>query len=42
LIENHELLGEFGVQQFKYFKIAENEFSAESLLKIKKVISTIF
>jgi len=34
-------LGEFGVQ-FKYFKIAENEFSAESLLKIQKVISTIF
>jgi predicted transposase/invertase (TIGR01784 family) len=41
LIEKHELLGEFGVQ-FKYFKIAENEFSAESLLKIQKVISTIF
>jgi predicted transposase/invertase (TIGR01784 family) len=41
LIENHDLLGEFGVQ-FKYFKIAENEFSAESLLKIQKVISTIF
>jgi len=41
LIEDYDLLGEFGVQ-FKYFKIAENEFSAESLLKIKKVISTIF
>ncbi len=41
LIQDHELLGDFGIQ-FKYFKIAENEFSAESLLKIQKVISTIF
>lgn len=41
LIENHEMLGDFGIQ-FKYFKIAENEFNAESLLKIQSVVSTIF
>jgi len=41
LIENHELLGEFGVQ-FKYFKIAENEFKPEDLLQIKNVVSTLF
>ncbi len=41
LIENHELLGEFGIN-FKYFKIAENEFSPDSLLKIQNLVSTIF
>jgi predicted transposase/invertase (TIGR01784 family) len=41
LIQDHDLLGDFGVQ-FKYFKIAENEFSAESLLKIQNLVSTLF
>jgi len=41
LIENNALLGEFGIY-FKYFKLAENEFSAESLLKIQNLVSTIF
>jgi len=41
LIENNPLLGEFGIH-FKYFKLAESEFSAESLLKIQNLVSTIF
>jgi predicted transposase/invertase (TIGR01784 family) len=41
LIENHDLLGDFGID-FKYFKIAENEFSPEKLLKIQNIVSTIF
>ena len=41
LIENHTILGDFGVQ-FKYFNIAENEFTPENLLKIKNIVSTLF
>lgn len=41
LIDNNELLGEFGLQ-FKYFKLAENEFSPDKLLKIQNIVSTIF
>jgi len=41
LIQDHDLLGEFGVQ-FKYFKIAENEFEPDILLKIKNIVSTLF
>ena len=41
LIENNELLGEFGLQ-FKYFKVIENEFTVEALLKIRNIVSTLF
>jgi predicted transposase/invertase (TIGR01784 family) len=41
LIEGYDLLGRFGVS-FEYFKIAENEFSRESLLKIRNIVSTLF
>lgn len=35
LIKENDLLGEYGLN-FKYFKIAENEFKSEDLLKDKK------
>lgn len=41
LIKENDLLGEYALN-FKYFKIAENEFSLESLLKIKNIVSTLF
>lgn len=28
--------------RFKYFKVAENEFSREELLKIRNIVSTLF
>ncbi len=41
LIDGNELLGNYGIR-FQYFKIAENEFSKEKLLKISNLISTLF
>jgi hypothetical protein len=41
LIEGNDLLGDYGIH-FKYFKIAENEYSAETLLKIQNIVSTLF
>ena len=41
VIENNHLLGDYGIN-FKYMKIAENEFSKESLEKIKNIVSTLF
>ena len=41
LIENNEFLGRFAIN-FEYFKIAENEYSEEDLLKIKNIVSTLF
>lgn len=41
LIKENNLLGEYGLN-FKYFKIAENEFTKESLLKIQNIVSTLF
>lgn len=41
LIKENDLLGEYGLN-FKYFKIAENEFKSEDLLKIKNIVSTLF
>lgn len=41
LIEQNELLGRFSLN-FEYFKIAENEYSKEDLLKIHNIVSTLF
>ncbi len=41
LIEGNDLLEKYGIR-FRYFKIAENEFSKEKLLKISNLISTLF
>jgi len=41
LIEGSELLGEFETR-FKYFKIVENEFGIEELLKIGNIVSILF
>lgn len=41
LIESEPALGEYGIR-FRYFKLAENEFSHETLLKIGNVVSTLF
>jgi predicted transposase/invertase (TIGR01784 family) len=41
LIENNDLLGEFALQ-FKYFMIAENEFTVEKLLAVGNTVSTLF
>ena len=41
LIEGNELLGKYGIR-FQYFKLAENEFDKEKLLKISNLISTLF
>lgn len=41
LIEDVPDLGEFGIK-CKYLKIAENEFSKETLLKIRNIVSTLF
>jgi len=40
-IDHHDLLGEFGIG-FKYLKIIENEYSAEDLLNIQNIVSTLF
>ncbi|MFN8577007.1 MAG: Rpn family recombination-promoting nuclease/putative transposase [Candidatus Sericytochromatia bacterium] len=41
LIQENELLGEYKLN-FKYFKLAENDFKSEDLLKIKNIVSTLF
>ena len=41
LIAGNNLLGDYGIH-FKYFKIAENEYSVDTLLKIKNIVSTLF
>jgi len=41
LIENNEFLGEYGLN-FSYFKIAENEYSQETLITIRNIVSTLF
>jgi len=41
LIEYGDLLGRFSLS-FEYFKIAENEFRKEDLLKICNIVSTLF
>ena len=41
LIEQPDLAGRFGVS-FEYFKIAENEFKPEDLLKFRNIVSTLF
>jgi predicted transposase/invertase (TIGR01784 family) len=41
LIDGHEYLGRYAVS-FEYFKIAENEYSREVLLKTKNIVSTLF
>ena len=41
IIAGNELLGDYSIQ-FKYFKIAENEYSAKTLLKIQNIVSTLF
>lgn len=41
LIESNELLGRFSLN-FEYFKIAENEYSREALLKMHNIVSTLF
>lgn len=41
IIENNELLGEYGIN-YKYFKIIEKEYSPELLIKIKNLVSTLF
>lgn len=41
LIENNLSLEEFGIN-FKYFKIVENEFSKDFLLKAGNIVSTLF
>ena len=41
LITGNPLLGNYGLS-FKYFKIAENEYSLETLLAIRNIVSTLF
>ncbi len=41
LIDSSIDFGRFGLN-FEYFKIAENEYSKESLLKIRNIVSTLF
>ena len=41
LIEGQDLLGKYGIH-FAYFKIAENEYSKEKLLKMSNLVSTLF
>ena len=41
LIERPDLAGRFGVS-FEYFKIAENDFKPEDLLKFRNIVSTLF
>lgn len=41
LIKENNLVGEYGLS-FQYFKIAENEYTKENLLKIQNIVSTLF
>ena len=41
LIENNVPIGEYGIN-FKYFKIAENSFEKDFLLKAGNIVSTLF
>lgn len=41
LIEQEPSLGQYSLN-FEYFKIAENEFSQEQLLRIRNIVSTLF
>jgi len=41
LIEGNELLGKYALN-FEYFKIAENEYNRELLLRVGNVVSTLF
>ena len=41
LIEPTPALGSYGLR-YRYFKIAENEFSSEQLLAIQNIVSTLF
>jgi len=41
LIDNNELLEKFSLD-FSYFKIAENEFKKDELLKVRNIVSTLF
>jgi predicted transposase/invertase (TIGR01784 family) len=41
LITGNQLLGDYRLT-FKYFKIAENEYSLETLLAIRNIVSTLF
>lgn len=41
LIQHNELFGEFAIH-FKYFKLVENEFTVEKLLRIRNIVSTLF
>jgi len=41
LIPSSPLLGEYGLG-FRYYKIAENEFTREALLRIRNIVSTLF
>ena len=41
LIDQEPSLGKYGLS-FEYFKIAENEFSQEQLLRIRNIVSTLF
>lgn len=41
LIKENNLLGDYGLN-FKYFKISENDYSSEVLLKIQNIVSTLF
>ncbi|MFN8671235.1 MAG: Rpn family recombination-promoting nuclease/putative transposase [Candidatus Sericytochromatia bacterium] len=41
LIKNNKLLGKYGIN-FRYLKIAENEYKKEDLIKIKNIVSNLF
>jgi predicted transposase/invertase (TIGR01784 family) len=41
LIDGNEYLGRYAIS-FEYFKIAENEYPREVLLRIKNIVSTLF
>ncbi len=41
LIEGNALLGKYAIN-FEYFKISENEYGKEALLKIRNIVSTLF
>jgi len=41
LIEGNDLLGKYSIN-FEYFRICENEYSKESLLKIRNIVSMLF
>jgi len=41
IIDHHDVLGNYGIG-FQYLKIAENDYSAETLLQIQNIVSTLF